>query len=220
MASKKKATDKSTPSSGKQIKWRDPKNYKSNTAITQKGQKATGLTKSNAANRFSSPAKTKVSSAFSMRASGTPLGTSMAINPLNKGQVANAVMTATGLRGSGQVVKAIESKAATTVGRMTNNATFKALTDNVARATGAGGKVKTVQTPFGPTLGSTKIGTAKQQAARIDNLVKGFEKTAESAGKAAARNAASTVRSTAKKGSTAKNAVIGGAVGNKIKKKK
>ena len=81
------------------------KGVKPTEAFTKPGQKATGLAKSSTPNRFASTAKTPVRgniSGFSMRGSGTPLGTSMAINPLSKNQIINATLAATALgRGAG-----------------------------------------------------------------------------------------------------------------------
>ena len=74
------------------------KGVKPTAAITKPGQKATGLAKSTVKDRFASTAKTPVRgniSGLSMRGSGTPLGTSMAINPLSKNQILNAAVSAT-----------------------------------------------------------------------------------------------------------------------------
>ena len=79
-------------------------------AVTKRGQKATGLAKSKSSDRFSSTAKTKVKGATSgFAGSGTPLGTSMGVNPLNKSQIAGAVLAATG---TGSIGKSIAKKAA------------------------------------------------------------------------------------------------------------
>jgi hypothetical protein len=85
------------------------KGVKPTAAITKTGQKATGLAKSSTPNRFASTAKTPVRSnisGLSMRGSGTPLGTSMAINPLSKGQIAGAALTVAGGKALPSVIKA------------------------------------------------------------------------------------------------------------------
>jgi hypothetical protein len=81
---------------GDPSKWKEFK-YKPTEAFTTKGTAAKGLATSKAKNRFSSNAKTKVKSATDAFAgSGTPLSTSMGINPISKGQVAGAVGSAVG----------------------------------------------------------------------------------------------------------------------------
>lgn len=142
------------------------KGIKPTEALTNVGQKATGLAKSSTPNRFASDAKTPVKNATSgFAGSGTPLGASMGINPVNKGQITNAALTATALPGSGQVSRYLAAKAG---GRVTE-AAFSASTKGF-EASGAGGKIKNVMTPFGKTLGSTSIGSEGQQAARMGNL--------------------------------------------------
>jgi hypothetical protein len=56
-------------------------------------------------------------------------------------------------------------------------------------ATGMGGKVSRTQTPMGPSLRSTEIGTAKQQAARIGNLETNAIKKSVNTGSLAGRKA-------------------------------
>jgi hypothetical protein len=74
------------------------KGMKPTEAVTKRGQKATGLAKSKSSDRFSSTAKTKVKGATSgFAGSGTPLGASMGVNPLNKKQIMNAAIAATGV---------------------------------------------------------------------------------------------------------------------------
>jgi hypothetical protein len=76
--------------------------------------------------------------------------------------------------GTGAIVKGAAKIAAKKAGKYVGNvATEEALKVNMkglTNATGMGGKVSRTQTPFGPTLRSTEIGTAKQQASRIGNL--------------------------------------------------
>jgi hypothetical protein len=83
------------------------KGVKPTAAVTKPGQKATGL-----ASRTPAPAgKTtpirKATSGFA--GSGMPLGTSMGINPLNKGQIAGAVVSAAG---AGSLGRSVAKKAA------------------------------------------------------------------------------------------------------------
>jgi hypothetical protein len=79
---------------GDPSKWKESKK-KPTEAFTTKGTAAKDLAKSKAKNRFSSDAKTKVKGATDAFAgSGTPLGTSMGVNPLNKSQIAGALLTA------------------------------------------------------------------------------------------------------------------------------
>ena len=78
-------------------------------AITKRGQKATGLAKSKSSDRFSSTSKTKVKGATSgFAGSGTPLGASMGVNPLNKGQIAGALLAASA--GGQSVAKSITTQ--------------------------------------------------------------------------------------------------------------
>ena len=66
-------------------------------AFTRPGQAASDLAKSKADNRFSSDAKTKVKNATDAFAGyGTPLGASIGVNPMSKGQIAGAVGSAVG----------------------------------------------------------------------------------------------------------------------------
>jgi hypothetical protein len=118
------------------------------------------------------------SSAF--RGSGTPLGSSFA-KP-TKTQVVNAALSAVSLPGSGQVRNAIAKKLgasrATSVYNSTINYSAKGLD-----ASGMGGKVMRTQTPFGPTLRSTVVGSPGQQSARMNNLFSRADKIAKGAAK-------------------------------------
>lgn len=83
-------------------------------ALTNVGQAARGLAKSKAKNRFKTNAKTPVKndiSGFTLRGTGTPLNSSIGINPLNKKQILNAAITAVSTRPSGQVSKAMSVRA-------------------------------------------------------------------------------------------------------------
>jgi hypothetical protein len=193
-------------------------------AFTNKGQKATGLrslTPAEVAARKANESKPKTRivkdiSGLTLRGSGTPLNTSMAINPLNKSQVVNAALTATTLRGSGQVAKYVASKA----GGRVAEAAFKASTKGF-EATGAGGKVKNVMTPFGKTLGSTRIGSSAQQTASMGNLEIAKIKEAARAG---ADIGGQVIRGVNKAGKVVRATTIAGVVGkglaSKVKKKK
>ena len=122
------------------------KGVKPTAAITKPGQKATGLAKSTVKDRFASTAKTPVRgniSGLSMRGSGTPLGTSMAINPLSKKQIVNAALSATVLgRGAGfaaktgtSVARAAESKVGSKAASKAASSTSKTM--NVPKGTKA-----------------------------------------------------------------------------------
>ena len=91
------------------------KGVKPTAAITKPGQKATGLAKSSTPNRFASTAKTPVKKATSgFAGSGTPLGASMGVNPLSKGQIAGAALTVVGGKATPRVVKAASRAAEST----------------------------------------------------------------------------------------------------------
>lgn len=186
MAAKKKTSNNSGPlrgmtASGKEIKWNEPTKYKATEAITAKGQKAKGLVPSNQKNRFSSTAKTPVSDVkkgtWSLRGTGTPLGTSLAIQPINKQRIASTLLVAAGgvtSKGSGVVTKAVTKKL---VGRYGGAAAegaaegaFVSAAKGIKGMSG-GGKIKTANTPFGMTLRSTKIMNPAQKSAAQTGLL-------------------------------------------------
>jgi hypothetical protein len=102
-----------TPAQIKALK--DSKGVKPTAAITKPGQKATGLAKSTVKDRFASTAKTPVKKPTSgFAGSGTPLGASMGVNPLNKGQIAGALLTAAGGKATPRVIKAASRAAEST----------------------------------------------------------------------------------------------------------
>jgi len=212
---------KKSPNDGKGTKaqvaaFKNAKPVKPTAAITKPGQKAVGLAKSSVPDRFASTAKTPIKKATSgLAGSGTPLGASMGINPINKGQITNAALTAVALPGSGQVRNYLGAKAG---GRVTE-AAFKASTKGF-EASGAGGKVKNVMTPFGKTLGSTRIGSPAQQAASMGNLEIAKIKEAVRAGKDIAGQ---VVRGMNQAGKVVKATTVAGVAGksiaNKAKKK-
>lgn len=215
MAAKKKSTDgnRGINKDGKIVGF-TPVKAKPTEAITAPGQKATGLAKPSTKDRFASTAKTPVvnnPSGATLRGSGTPLGTSIAINPLNKSQMANAALTILGTKGSGQVTKAVTGK----VGKFVSEHTFSSAARGLESATGQGGKIKNVMTPFGKTVAGTKVGSAAEQSSRIENLFAAADKTARIAGASAAKEAKSVLGTVGQATRTA----AAGAVANSTKKK-
>ena len=79
----------------------------------------------------------------------------------------------------GAVFKSAAQAFVKKVSSVVGGASFKAASKGLGSATGAGGKVKTVMTPMGKTLASTNIGTAAQQGARIENLLKNADRISE-----------------------------------------
>lgn len=71
------------------------------------------------------------------------------------------------------------------VGRISTESALNQNMKGLWNASGMGGKVSRTQTPFGPTLRSTAVGTEAQQAARIGNLTVGAEKKAVGTGSGA-----------------------------------
>lgn len=130
--------------------------------------------------------KTKVVKATDQLAGGSPLGTSIAVNPLNKGQVTGAASTVVGSKGSGKIAKKVGEK----VGGFVSGHSFDAASRGLSGATGMGGKIKTVTTPFGKTVAGTKVGSAAEQSARIENLYAAAAKTSTIAGTTAAKQVA------------------------------
>lgn len=100
------------------------------------------------------------------------------------------------------------------------DAAFKASTKGFG-ASGAGGKVSTVMTPFGKTLGSTSIGSPGQQAARMSNLETAKIKEAVRAGSDIGQQ---VIRGINQAGKIVKVTTVAGVVGkgvvDKSKKKK
>ena len=72
-------------------------------------------------------------------------------------------------RAIGGIGKAVGKVVAQNVAETSAQTTFKALTKNLPNAS-QGGKTFTTQTPFGPTLASTKIMTSPQREAAIKGL--------------------------------------------------
>ena len=93
-----------------------------------------------------------------------------ALNAAGKFAAESAVVGLGGgalLRGA---TKLAAQKAGKYVGKKAYEEALKQNMKGLTNATGAGGKVSKTQTPMGPTLRSTKIGSPAEQAARVDNL--------------------------------------------------
>lgn len=186
-------------SKGKNVKWL-PVSTKPKESFSQGGGPVPKVPKKSVKTTSMPSPKTPVKKAGSgFAGSGGPLASGF--KKITKGDVVNAALTVTALPGSGQVTKAVAGK----VGGFVAGKTFGAASRGLSTAAGAGGKIKTVSTPFGKTVAGTKIGSKAEQSARIGNLLKNAEKTAEIAGSEAAK---SVVRG-AKLASTAKPAVAG-----------
>lgn len=88
--------------------------------------------------------------------------------------------------GGAAVIRGVTRLGAKAAGRYVGNtAAQAALRQNMkglSNASGAGGKISKTQTPFGPTLRSTKIGSPAERSARINNLVVAAEKKAAGTG--------------------------------------
>jgi hypothetical protein len=212
MAAKKKSSNDGKGTKAQVDALKKAPSRKPTEAFTRPGQKATGLAKSSISDRFSSNAKTKVKSATSgFAGSGTPLGSSMGINPLNKGQIANAALTAVALPGSGQVRNYVAGK----VGGRVTQAAFGVASKGL-EASGAGGKVKNVMTPMGKTIASTRIGSPAQQAASMGGLIKRAENIGVGTGK---EIAGQVVRGMNQAGKIVKGAAVTGLVGKGVASK-
>jgi hypothetical protein len=140
----------------------------------------------------------------------------MGINPVNKGQIANAALTAVALPGSGQVRKYLAAKAG---GRVTE-AAFSASTKGFG-SSGMGGRIYTAGGLEGKVIASTKVGSAAEGAAKMNNLEIAKIKEAVRAGADIGNQVARGMNQT---GKVVKGVVIGGVVtkgvGSKAKKKK
>lgn len=203
MAAKKKSDgDRGMDNKGKIVGFKSV-NVKPTEAFTAPGQRATGLGKSVDKDRFKIDAKTPVRNAGSgFAGSGAPFAAMP--QKVSKGAVVDAALIIASTPGSGQVSKAIGKK----VGQFVSGHTFDAAARGLETATGAGGRIKDVMTPFGKTIAGTKIGSAAEQSARIENLISGAAKTAKIAGGGAAKS----VERAAKLASNAKPAAISGVI--------
>lgn len=154
-------------------------------AITSSGKKATGLAQRPASQRqggamSTNKPKAKVKSAEDKFAgSGTPLGASLAMSrPGATRNIVGAALTVSMVPGKGRIAKVVAGK----VGSIADEAAFRAASKGL-EASGAGGRVSRTFTPMGPTLRSTRIGTAKQQAARMENLFANADRIGTSTGR-------------------------------------
>jgi len=111
--------------------------------------------------------------------SGMPLGTSLALSrPTSAKNLSNVALsigaTPLGAGVKSKIVSKIVSKSK--IPGAAGNAAWDAAAKGLSKATGAGGKVSKTFTPMGKTLRSTQIGSAKQQAARIENLTRNADR--------------------------------------------
>lgn len=167
MAAKKSSSKTPTPAQLAALKKTKVGSIKPDTAITKKGQKATGLASPRGTDRYSTTAKTPIYKAGTgLRGSGTPSGAMKISNP-TKGNLVNAALTVTGVKGTGIVAQ----KAGQAAGKFVGNKAFPILAKGLD-ASGMGGKIYGALTPQGRAIASTAIGTSAQQAARMENLTK------------------------------------------------
>jgi hypothetical protein len=121
---------------GKTVNWDKTGTRKPTEAITQKGQKATGLAKPTNQNRFSSTAKTKISTG-PFANSGNP--NSKQFN-VTKGNVANAALTAVG---GASVGKALVKPIVTKIASQAAKEAAKKAASSAQKATNAAIKART-----------------------------------------------------------------------------
>jgi hypothetical protein len=167
-SNKKKSQGTTVTYKGKQVTFPKTSTAKPTTAITAKGQKATGLAKSAPGTRYALPRHSqKAYNAVDFIAKNSvQLAAGVA-----SGGVAGKIVTTAG--------RALAARAGGKAAGIAGEAAFNAATRGLAGATGRGGRVSRTMTPFGPTLRSTAIGTPAQQSARIENLVTGATKAAK-----------------------------------------
>ena len=95
--------------------------------------------------------------------------------------------------GGGALVRGATRIAAKAAGKYVGNLSMRsAMGPNMKGlkgATGMGGKVSRTQTPMGPTLRSTKIGSPAEQSARVNNLVTNAVNKSVQSGSVAGRKA-------------------------------
>lgn len=192
---------------GKKVVFPAQSNVKPTEAVTAKGQKATGLAKSDS-KRF----KPELSKNIPTSQRG--------INALSSAGRFAAESVVLGAAGKGISVagKALGKTLGKRAFQKTGGAAYQAGMERLAGASGAGGRVSKTQTPFGPTLRSTKIGSAAEQSARMGNLAVGVEKQAIRAGEIARSE---TTKSVAKATTAAKNtAIVAGTAASSTKARK
>ena len=129
-------------------------------------------------------------------------GVAIGIGSLAAGPIARAVTRSVGVAAS---------RAA---GVVAGNAAFDAATKGLEKAS-AGGRVFRTVTPFGPTLGSTRIMTPSQRSASIGGLVK----RGENIGNQTERVVASTLGSAANTASKVVGAATTGAAVGVVRKR-
>lgn len=215
-----KKNDKAPTSSGptfngKPVNWDKSKTWKPTEAFVNPGQKPTGLGKSTPSG------KSNLSDWHPGRKSGVEsqkaydalewVGKQTTIGALSflSGSAASAGISAGG--------KYLAGKTAGIVADAAMQAGSKGL-----GAAGAGGKIRTVMTPMGKTLGSTNIGTAAQQAARMNNLAINASKNALVAGNIVGNQVLRGINTAGKVigfGTGAATEIAGNILGKKKKKK-
>jgi hypothetical protein len=192
-----------------------PENFKRRPteAFTNVGQAATGLAQSQVNNRFGSNAQTPVYNAydkFSLRGMQTPYE-NFDLRPSN---IAESALIGISAPISGGMASTPTARAASyfggKLGSMSAEAQFAASTAKGFEASGAGGKIKDVMTPFGKTVSSTGIGSPAQQAARMGNLTIMKEKEAISGGTILANQLARTMMQAGRKAKTVSNIGLAG----------
>lgn len=179
---------------------------KPTTAVTAKGQSATGLAKGGP--RIPSMSGKGSKGAFA--GSGASVAQGFALSePTKPKNIINAALAVTALPGKGQIIKAISNK----VGSITAEsslATYRGLGKS-----GMGGKLKMSETVTGKQLTSSAVGSEAQQASRMMNLYKGAYKQSGRAGRMAG---VTTGRALAKVGKTVRDVQVAGAAAVVAKK--
>lgn len=201
--------------SGKEIKWDKPGTRKPTEAIVAKGQKATGLAKSNVPDRFSMKDAGKKS--------GVSASDQKAYNVLNR--IAKEVTIGAISAGAGAVAGSVVKSAVTKVGMRYAGAGADAAYDVAAKGISTmstGGKIRNVTTPMGKTIASSKIMSKGQVSAAKSGLEqRAINIALGSAGgtMSQATKDAAKVSGVVKKAVTA-TGIGGTAAVNKIKKKR
>lgn len=171
---------------------------KPTTAVTAKGQKATGLAKGGP--RIPSMSGKGDKGAFT--GTGASVAQSLSRSePTKPSNIINAVLAVTALPGKGQIVKAISNK----VGSITAEsslATYRGLGKS-----GMGGKLKMSETVTGKQLTSSAVGSEAQQSARMMNLYKNSYKQS---GRAGGMATVTTSRALARVGKTVRDVQVAG----------
>jgi hypothetical protein len=106
------------------------------------------------------------------------------------------------------------------VGNLSMQSAMKPNMKGLKGATGMGGKVSRTQTPMGPTLRSTKIGSPAEQSARVNNLVTNAVNKSVQSGSVAGRKAMIDVFKAGKKVKQGGITLGGAAITGKNQRKK